>query len=121
MKKFSVLCIAGLIALAASSAQADVSGLTLKFGGGCLESNTTGSCTLKVYASGTDLGAEGVQVRTAATQKGPFKTISKTVHSLSSSGYATIRVKNNAGGCYEVVTGPNGNDKPDTTSNKKCE
>ena len=113
------LVIAGLIAVGSSSAFADISGLTAKFGGGCTAANTSGNCTIKVSATGSGLDGETVLLKHADTQAGPIKKISNRGHDISS-GSTSIRFKN-LGGCYIAVTGPNGNDKPDATSRKICE
>ena len=119
MKKIVAVAVTALLAFA-TSASADVSAIKLRFGGGCTSSNTNGICILKASASGTDLGSETVRVYTGADQKS-LKLVSKRTHALSSSGGVVIRATNNPGGCFQVKTGPNGNDKPDVSSNKVCE
>jgi hypothetical protein len=42
----------------APSVFADVTGIRLTFGGGCVRSNSSGGCTLKARASGFDLSSE---------------------------------------------------------------
>lgn len=110
------------LALAALSnvAFADVSSLTARFAGGCSESNTTGSCAIKVSATGSDLGSEGVLLLHSDTLNGHYAKVSKNARSLSDSGQATFRFRN-AKGCYKVTTAENGNDKPDVTSHRICE
>lgn len=120
-KTLLTLGIAGLIAGFSSSAFADVSGLTVRFGGGCLSSNTTGTCVLKVTADGTDLDSETVQVYSSADSNTAVSRVSRRLYGLDSSGRVTIRTSNVAGGCFQVRTGPNGNDKPDVKSRTKCE
>ncbi len=105
----------------AGVAHADVDGLTIRFGGGCLTDNTTGNCTIKVTATGTDLDTESVRLYTAADSTSALKLISSRTHALSSSGTALFRIKNVPGGCFQVRTGPNGNSKPDAKSRTKCE
>lgn len=117
--KFGVL--SALLLVGAATSNADVTGLTARFAGGCNTSNTTGSCTIKVSASGTDLGSETVRIYAADSRNGPFNPISSRVHSLSSSGLASVRIANSRGPCFQARTGPNGNDKPDAKSRAICE
>jgi len=59
--KNGLLSVIGAVTLSFISAQlanADVTGINLRFGGGCLTSNTTGSYVLKPRFSGFDLQEE---------------------------------------------------------------
>lgn len=111
MKKVSFI-LAGL--LMASVANADVTALSVKFGGGCSSTNT-GTCTIKVTASGTDLDQSAVVLQRGTSQKGPWRYVSKTSRSLSATGRAQFRFANQDG-WYRAVTAPNGNDAADIRS-----
>ena len=120
MKKLvKVLVAVGVLGFAVQSASAEVTGLTAKFAGGCQASNT-GSCTIKVSASGSDLASDAVVLEQADTSKGRFRYVSKTTRTLSESGSTSFKFRNKAG-CYKVVTAPNGNDTPDVRSRTICE
>lgn len=105
----------------ANLAIADVSGIAMRFGGGCTKSNTTGSCVLKPRFSGFDLEAETAILYTCASSRGSCKKYSARLHPVSEAGEVYMRIKNIPGGCFQVRTGPNGNDKPDVKSNILCE
>lgn len=110
----------GLMFFGAQASYADVDRITIRYGGGCLSSNTAGSCTIRVVAQGTDLDTEGLWIYTGANRTS-LRRLSRRVRPLSIDGLATYRVKNEAGGCYRVRTSPNGNVKPDRYSNILCE
>jgi hypothetical protein len=118
MKKIVVLAV--LLVLGAKPGYADVDSLTIRYGGGCKSDNSTGSCTIRVMAQGTDLDGEGLWIYTGKDQKS-LSRLSPRVRSLDADGSATYRVKNVSGGCYRVRTSPNGNEKPDHFSNILCE
>lgn len=120
MKKMILVAAVAAFGVLAQGASADVSGLTSRFGGGCNKGNTTGTCTVKVSASGTDLSSETVQLYVGKDAKS-LKSISNRTTPLSTSGSAILRAKNVAGGCFQARTGPNGNDKPDASSRVICE
>ena len=103
----------------AQSAYADLSALTLRFGGGCSVDNTS-TCTLKVTGTGTSLSGTAVQLRHASSSTGTFTLVSSRTHTLDSSGKTSYRVSNQAG-CWKVTTANNGDDVADVSSNKKCE
>ena len=111
------LVLAGLVAFASSSAFAEVTALTATFAGGCKSANT-GSCTIKVSASGDTSGAS-VLLKHADSQKGSFRKVSNTAKSIAS-GSTSFRFRNKSG-CYVVVTADNGNDVADVSSRKICE
>ena len=120
MKKLvRALVAVGVIGLAAHGASAEVTGLTAKLAGGCQATNT-GTCTIRVSASGTDLASDSVVLENAETAKGPFRYVSKTTRTLSESGSATMKFRNKSG-CYKVVTAPNGDDAADVRSRIVCE
>lgn len=125
MKKSVKKLVLGIIAATTlgltSSAFADITGLKLTFGGGCLRSNPSGGCTLKVRVSGFDFTDETLVLYTAPNSSSRLKRGYKSAHSISDSGVAFLRVKNVPGGCFQVRTGPNGNDLPDANSNIMCE
>ena len=122
MKKLAIIAaIVGFMAIGQQNASADASGITIRFGGGCNAANTTGTCIIKVAVSGTELDSETVQLYTAAKSGDALKRVSSRLKGVSASGQASFRVRNVAGGCYQVRTGPNGDDKPDTKSRTLCE
>lgn len=100
-------------------AYATVDSLSIKFGGGCVSTNT-GTCTLKITASGSDLGSDAVQIQHSSARNGTFRTISSRTHALSDTGRATVRLANEAG-CYRAITARNGNSTPDHRSRAICE
>lgn len=104
-----------------NSAHADITNLKLTFGGGCLSSNSSGGCTLKVRVSGFDFGNETLILYTSSNSASKLRRGYNRVHSISEGGEAILRVKNIPGGCFQVRTGPNGNELPDARSNVKCE
>ena len=106
--------------LISSIANADVVALSAKFRGGCVTTNTRGSCTISVTATGSDFGADGVVLRRSRTVNGPYRDVSVTPRALDDSGVTTFRFRNVAG-CYRVYTAPNGNDLPDARSRTICE
>ena len=123
MKKRGLLacCIAAASVAYVHTAWADVNGITMRFGGGCKTSNTTGSCVLKPRFSGFDLATETAVLYTCATSRGQCRKYSSRLHPVSEAGEVYMRIKNIPGGCFQVRTGPNGNDKPDVRSNILCE
>jgi hypothetical protein len=118
MKRILVLTL--LLVVGVKPGYADVDSLTIRYGGGCQSDNSTGSCTIRVMAQGTDLGVEGLWIYTGKDQKS-LSRLSPRVRSLDADGSATYRVKNVSRGCYRVRTSPNGNEKPDRFSNILCE
>ena len=123
MKKIMILTVASLAmvsCVASRSASADVSGITARLGGGCLTANTAGKCVIKGAASGTDLESEGVQLYAGKDAKS-LKRVTSRVTSLSDAGTFSLSVRNISGGCYQVRTSDNGNDKPDARSRTVCE
>lgn len=104
----------------ASVSQAEVTGLAIRFGGGCF-SDHIGACTLKVTASGSSFDTDGdtVQLR-YGKDRTSMRLISKRTISLDSTGRASKRIFN-LPGCFQAITGPNGNDKPDLHSRIICE
>jgi hypothetical protein len=110
-----------LIAVVPLAASADVSGISLRFGGGCVKSNTTGSCVLKPRFSGFDLETETAVLYTCTSARGECVRFSPRLHPVSEAGEVSMRIKNIPGGCFQVRTGPNGNDKPDARSQILCE
>ena len=118
-KLFSLVLVAS-ITLLSSVAFADVEALSIRFGGGCFESNTSGSCVIKVTATGSDLDSETVRLTSGATRTDRFTKVSSRLRSLEN-GSAKFRFKNIPGACFRVVTGPNGNAAPDARSNIICQ
>jgi hypothetical protein len=118
MKKIVILMV--LLAEGVKPGYADVDSLTIRYGGGCTSDNSTGSCTIRVMAQGTDLDGEGLWIYTGKDQES-LTRLSPRVRPLNADGSATYRVKNVSGGCYRVRTSPNGNEKPDRLSNILCE
>jgi hypothetical protein len=108
MKKY--LVIVGLLfitAAATNNAQAAVTGLKIKFAGGCLKANTSGACVIKATASGTELSSSTVQLLSSTSSRGNYRALSPRVHSLSANGFAAFSFKNVAGGCFIAVTRKN--------------
>lgn len=103
------------------AASADVTGIAMRFGGGCVTSNATGSCVLKPRFSGFDLATETAVLYTCTSSRGQCKRYSSRLHPVSEVGEVSMRIKNISGGCFQVRTGRNGNDKPDVRSNILCE
>lgn len=117
-----LLCGAAAISLlAVQTAAADVTGINMKFGGGCRTSNTTGSCVLNSRFVGFELDTETAILYTCKTSVGQCKRYSSRLHPVSEAGEVYMRIKNIPGGCFQVRTGPNGNDKPDLKSAILCE
>ena len=121
MKLTRGILILGSLLIVTADASADVSGITLRFGGGCLKSNSSGSCVLKSTFSGFDLDTETAVLYTCASQNGRCTQYSLRTHPVTSEGDVSMRIKNIPGGCFQVRTGPNGNDKPDAHSRILCE
>jgi hypothetical protein len=118
---YRVLCAAVVSFVVSQPAAADVTGINMRFGGGCRTSNTTGSCVLKPRFSGFDLQTETAVLYTCASSRGQCKRYSNRLHPVSEAGEVSMRIKNTPGGCFQVRTGPNGNDKPDLRSTILCE
>ncbi len=104
-----------------SVAAADVTGITMKVGGGCVSTNKTGSCILRPRFSGFDLETETAVLYACANARGLCRELSPRQHPVSEAGEVYMRIKNIPGGCFQVRTGPNGNDKPDVKSKILCE
>jgi|GEM_PF-2273236 len=104
-----------------TTAAADVSGIAMKFGGGCIKTNRTGSCILKPRFAGFDLETETAMLYTCANANGGCKLYTQKLHPVSDAGEVYMRIKNIPGGCFQVRTGPNGDDKPDVKSRILCE
>jgi len=66
MKKVGTIAV--LLLAGTSAAYADVARLTIRFGGGCVASET-GSCTIRIVAEGTDLDTEGLWIYTGTTSQ----------------------------------------------------
>ena len=113
------LVAVGVICIAAQGASAEVTSLAAKFAGGC-KTTSTGSCTIKATAEGTELEGDGVVLQRADSAKGRYRYVSKTNRTLSEEGTTSFKFRN-AAGCYRVVTTPNGNDVPDVRSRTICE
>lgn len=120
MKTKEAIIALGLLGLAASPAIAEVTSISAKFAGGCKLENTTSSCTIKATAAGTSLSTAAVVLQRSETGKGGWRYVSKSPRTLSATGQTTFRFKN-VGGCYRVITAPNGNDTPDIRSRAICE
>ena len=103
----------------AVAAFAAVDSMTIRFAGGC-HSTSTGACSIKLSAEGSDLGSAAVRLQHSATQKGPWRNVGAHSRTLSSSGLATFKFKN-VDGCYRAITDENGNDNADVVSRKICE
>jgi len=121
MKLAVGIILLGLASVAISDASADVSGVALRFGGGCLSSNTSGSCVLKSTFSGFDLDTETAVLYTCSSAQGGYRQYSLRTHPVTAAGEAAMRIKNIPGGCFQVRSGPNGNNKPDARSRILCE
>jgi len=118
--KIKLLIITAAL-LIASPSFADVTSMKASFGAGGYKKNT-GKVVVKVSASGTDLGADSVQIQYASTQRGPWKNVSNRTRLLSDTGYASFSFANKKSyGCFRVITARNGNDLADVVSNKICE
>ncbi len=104
-----------------SNASADVSGISMKFGGGCVKTNLAGSCILKPRFSGFDLETETAILYTCSSGRGGCKRYSERLHPVSEAGEVYMRIKNIPGGCFQVRTGRNGDEKPDVSSRILCE
>lgn len=102
-------------------ATADVSSIKMKFGGGCRTSNTSGACVLKPRFSGFDLDTETAMLYTCESTRGNCRRYTRRRHPVSEAGEVYMRIKNIPGACFQVRTGPNGNDKPDKKSRILCE
>jgi len=100
MKK--LLGLITMLGVLSSNAFADVHLLTARFAGGCSTSNSTGGCTIKVAATGSELSDDTVNVQHADSATGNFRNLSSHTRSISS-GSASFRFKNQSG-CYRVVT-----------------
>jgi hypothetical protein len=117
----TVALVALVMSSVVSNARAEVSSISLRFGGGCLTSNTTGSCVLKPRFAGFDLETETAVLFVCSNARGGCRKYSPRLHPVSEAGEASIRIKNIPGGCFQVRTGPNGNDLPDAASPIVCE
>jgi hypothetical protein len=121
MKIIGGIFVLSAMLFASATANADVSGITVRFGGGCVKTNTSGSCVLKPRFSGFDLDTETAVLYTCSTSRGGCRKYSSRLHPVSVAGEVSMRIKNIPGGCFQVRTGPNGNDKPDVRSRIQCE
>ena len=117
----TVCTAAGIYMIARNHAAADVTSITLSFGGGCKSSNTSGSCVLKPRFSGFDLQSETALLYTCGLARGQCKQYSSRQHPVSEAGEVYMRIRNISGACFQVRTGPNGNDRPDVRSQILCE
>jgi hypothetical protein len=115
----SILCAAALIATTVSSANAEVTAISLKFKGGCSVAST-GTCTLSVKATGSDFSGDSFLIQRAETRGGSFKKISNRLRTYNETGSAAVKFKN-VKGCYRAISAPNGNDVADVRSNTICE
>ena len=123
MKK--TLC-AALLAMtcwgsAIASAHADVTRIRISFAGGCASGNTTGGCTIKTRASGFDLDTEFFELYVSSGPSAALHRASRSYSFVDASGVGRSRIRNIPGGCFQMRTAPNGNDKPDIHSNILCE
>jgi len=116
MKK--ILTVAAILAVSATAAHAEVTKLKARFGGGCV-SGATGSCTIKVTATGDLTAGDAVRLY-AGSSADSLAKVSNRSHDISG-GTAKFRVANSTGSCYQVRTAPNGNSTPDVKSRTICE
>lgn len=93
----------------------------MKFGGGCLKSNISGACVLKPRFSGVDLDTETAVLYQCQSSRGQCRPYSRRRHPVRVAGEVYMRIKNIPGACFQVRTGPNGNDRPDVSSKIVCE
>ncbi len=103
MKCTAVAVIATSLFIA-GSAYAEVTGITMRFAGGCTSTNTTGSCTIKATASGTDLSAESLSLQKSTTgSRGNYRNFGYP-RVPTDSGYASWKFKNDPStkACYRV-------------------
>lgn len=114
-------CVVALGLLCSADVKADILDLNLKFAGGCVSQNTTGSCNLRVSATGTELDTEGVILYYRPKGASRFQRYSNSIRPLSETGFVRMRIRNIPNTCYQVRTAPNGNEKPDVRSNTVCE
>lgn len=115
----TMLALSGFVA--PLNASADVTAISMKFGGGCIKTNPTGSCILKPRFSGFDLETETAILYSCTSARGGCKRYGQRLHPVSDAGEVHMRIKNIPGGCFQVRTGPNGNEKPDIRSRILCE
>jgi hypothetical protein len=108
------------IASTTTSAHADIVRLNARFAGGCVKSNTTGSCVIKVRADGYNFKRDALQLYSGSSRNS-LKLASQRRRALAYDGHAIYRVKNIPGGCYQVRTAPNGNNRSDHASAVLCE
>jgi len=101
--KLTVVGVVGLTAL--QSAHADVSDLRIRFASGCYEENTTGQCSVRVLASGSEFDSNDRVVLYASKGPGqPLRRASNHFRYLSSRGTTVANIKNIPGGCFQVRT-----------------
>lgn len=120
MRNIIMAIIIGSLAMP-SLASADVDSIKIRFGGGCVSSNTDSSCTIKSVFSGTELEAEGAALYVCATPKS-CRLYSSRFRPVPVDGSAVVmRFRNIPGACFQIRTAPNGNEKPDVQSRTLCE
>ncbi|CAB4141215.1 hypothetical protein UFOVP410_54 [uncultured Caudovirales phage] len=121
MKNIIKVAVIGLFCGVSQVALADVSAIKSWFGGGCLSSNLTSGCTIKSQFEGFDLDKETAALYTCTSQEGSCTLYSPRVRRVDSTGKVVMRIKNIPGGCFQVRTGRNGNNRPDAKSKILCE
>lgn len=123
MKTFALCSVLTVLSavVATSPVAAETTHLQISFAGGCMSENTTGSCSIKTIASGTDLDAEKYVLYVSDGPKAPMRRASMHYASVSASGVGRSRLQNRPGGCFQMRTAPNGDDVPDVYSQVLCE
>ena len=103
MKNLSKGLVVLFIALASSTAQAEVTRLGIRFAGGCFTKNSQGSCTIDTVAFGDGFeAAPGLQLFSSDSRNGKFRQLANYKRKLDEFGRARSRLKNIPGGCFQV-------------------
>lgn len=123
MRKLALFC--GLVLMGGvagmNPASAEVTGIKISFAGGCTAENQSGSCTLRIVASGSDLDTEEFELYTSDKSNTRMKRASLHNSSVGESGVGHARLRNRPGACFQLRTARNGDDTPDVYSRTICE
>ncbi len=104
MNKVLLSAVLAGATLFASTAFAEVTGISMKFAGGCSSTNTTGSCKIKALASGSDFSSDKLYLqKTSGGPRGNFVNVGRP-RTPADNGYTEWRFKNDPSTsvCYRV-------------------
>lgn len=120
MKRTLTLFLVAIVASLPQYAAAEIDSLTIRFAGGCKESNRNGACVIRATADGSELENEAIVLQHSNSSRGRFRNVSRTPRSLDENGRATFRFRNFVA-CFRAINDRNGDDEQDVRSNVVCE